>query len=147
MFGKCEIKNILNKNWYAPDKIQFFMELVGGILEATKEQLRQLEKAKGKAHVLDDATIQLVLKSLQKQHTHIAFLKEQSQRWWDESLTDKQYQPLRQLDEKITALERTCQQISFLAEHYQHHTIDKILKMSPEELLLALLNQQIDWPE
>lgn len=133
--------------WHSPAKIPFFSELVGDILESTQEQLRHLEKAKGKAHVLDDATIQRVLKAKQEQSTHIALFKEQCQRWRHEPLTDEQRQAIGQLEEKIAALESTSRQIGFLAEHYQDHTINKIVAMSPEELVMAVLNQQIDWPE
>lgn len=133
--------------WHPAAKIPFFTELVDSMLESAEKQLYYLEKAKGKAHVLDEVTIQRVLKAQHEQNTHVALFKEQCQRWRREPLSNEQCQAVSQLEAKIVALENTGRQIGFLADHYQHHTINKILAMDPEELAIAVLAQQIDLPK
>ena len=124
---------------HSPAMIPFLTELVSSILETTQEQLRYLEKAKSDAPALDDVAIESILEIYEEQIMYLALLREQCRCWRCELLTDQQFQAVRQLEVKISALERVGQQISFLANHYQFPTIDKILAMSPEKLMMAVL--------
>jgi hypothetical protein len=132
---------VLTKTSYghSPAMIPFLTKLVNGILETTQEQLRYLEKAKDDASALDDVVIQSILELYEEQIIYLALLREQCLCWRYEPLTDRQFQAVRQLEIKISTLERVGQQISFLANHYQLHTADKILAMSPEKLLMTIL--------
>jgi hypothetical protein len=119
---------------------------VNDLLESSNKQLKNMEKAKGKAYVLDSPTIERVIKVYTEQSTFIPYFVEQCDRWQNEKLTAEEFNFVQEIKNKITQLGSINQQILFLAEHYKNHTIDKVLAMDLAELALAVMNKKIDGP-
>lgn len=116
---------------------------IDGALDAAKDQLENMQKAKNKPHVLDDQLVNQIIKSYTKQNESIIDEKALCLHWKQTKLSTQQKKTIDELLDNLAELERVNQQILFLAEHFKDHTIDKIMDMEDVDLALAYLTGKL----
>lgn len=127
--------------------LPLFANTIAGALEASKEQLASLLVAEKKPYVLDDETVSRVIKAFREQIKSIAQGKDICAHWKKrEKPTSHQIRTIEKTEANIAEMEKLNQKILFLAEHYQEHTIDKMLAMDDEELALSFLKGSLYSP-
>lgn len=122
-------------------------DAIAGALDASKEQLENLQKAKNKPYVLDDELINRIIASYSEQNESIVKEKMICQSWRQEKLTREQYKTIYEIEANLVEMGKVNQQILFLAEHYKDHTIYKILNMDECELATAYLSGKLYSPQ
>lgn len=113
---------------------------IEGALDAAREQLEYIEQAKNKPHVLDDDLISQIIESYTKQNNSVAQERAACLYWKKRKLFVSGRASVDTLLKNLDELERTNQQILFIAEHCKEHSIDKILAMDEIELALSYLS-------
>ena len=114
-----------------------------GALDAAKDQLGNMQKAKTKPHVLDDQLVDQIIMSYTKQNKSIADEKALCIYWRKSKLSAQQKKTVDSLLDNLAELERVNQQILFLAEHFKDHTIDKIVGMEDVDLAISYLTGKL----
>lgn len=130
-----------NKNitWQKTDMIPVFHEMLETMLDSTQEQLKNLQQAKDKPHILDDHTVQRLLKLYTEQLEMLPLYQEQCQRWHTEKLNRQQKQGVTEIEGNIITLEKQNTEIIQLASSIEKNTIDKVLQKSDAEVGLDFL--------
>ena len=125
--------------WYDLSMLPLYLELSGGQLEASLEQLRNLEACKERPHLLDDDIVERIIKLSTSQNETNGLFIEQCLRWRQQNPTPKQLKDIDKVERFTKRLEKTNRQLLFLANHFKGHTIDQILKKDEGELALDYL--------
>ena len=128
-------------NWQPLSMIPVFIEMVDEMLESAEIQLIQLKQAEHKPHVLDDETVNRVLKSYSDQNELMPIYLQQCQRWEKEELNDNQRLWVSAIKEQSTALIRVNEKIIQIARDLSNKTINKILEKSDLEVALDFLSK------
>ena len=119
---------------------------IAGALDAAKDQLENMQKAKNKPYVLDDQLVSQIIKSYTKQNESVADEKALCIYWKQTKLSAQQKKIVDELLANLDELNRINQEILFLAEHYKDHTIDKIMGMDDVDLALSYLTGKLYAP-
>jgi hypothetical protein len=139
---------MLNEKNFPPImRLSILAYAIAGALDASKEQLENLQKAKNRPHVLDDDLIHQIITSYSEQNESILKEKTRCQVWKQEKLTSEQYKTIDKIEANLVEMEKVNQQILFLAKHYKDHTIDKILNMDECELAISFLSGKLYSPQ
>ena len=119
--------------------LPLYLELSGGQLEASLEQLQNLEACKDRPYVFDDEIIERVIRlSTSQKKTNELFI-EQCRRWRQQGPTPEQLKDIEKVERFTKRLENINNQLLFLASHFKDHTIEKILQKGPGELAFEYL--------
>jgi len=121
---------------YTVDSLKF---VVDEKLKQAQKQISNLEKCKDRPHVLDDKTVKRLI-DVYAQEKHIVqhlMVTSRSTLQGELSYTDRQ--AMKKVDEDIDALDKACEQILFLADHFKDHTIDKIVEKTDADLAIDVL--------
>jgi hypothetical protein len=114
--------------------------MIRGTLKDTDEQYHNLREAEVKPHVLDDATVDRVIRLYTVQAEDVALFEEQLARWKKEALTPDQEREIEQLHEQLQQLGALEAKILLLAMKLKEGTIDSVLRKSDLELALEVLS-------
>ncbi|MEI6096587.1 MAG: hypothetical protein WCR08_14220 [Gammaproteobacteria bacterium] len=125
------------------DALPMLLYAIEGALDAAKDQLMNMQKAKDKPHVLDDEIISQIIKSHTKQNNSITGERATCLKWKKGKVSAKQKISVEQLLKTLDELELVNQQILFIAENCKEHTIDKILAMDGVDLALSYLGGKL----
>ncbi len=128
-----------SKNFPPITALPMLAYAIDGALDAAKDQLENMQKAKNKPHVLDDQLVNQIIESYTNQNASITDEKSLCLYWKQNKLTVQQKKTLDELLDNLSELERVNQQILFLAKHCKDHTIDKIMGMEEVDLAISYL--------
>ena len=112
---------------------------IDGMLEADQEQYATLLEAKPKPHVLDNATVERVIRVFTTQRDDLALFDEQLRRWGLLHLTEAQRAEITRLKKQMARLRQVNTDMLTLAEELKKGTIETILDMDDAELGLRWL--------
>jgi hypothetical protein len=112
---------------------------IDGMLESSQEQYETLLEAKPKPHVLDDYTVNRVIKAFTTQIADLWLFDEQLSRWQTSTLTPEQRQEVERLVEQMRRLREVDNQVLTLAKELSKGTIEKVMSKSDAELGLEFL--------
>lgn len=132
--------------WQPIGMLPVFTGMVDGMLDASLDQLRNLQRAVEKPHVLDDETLTAVIEQYTQQLEDHWLFEEQFARWKRSALKADQEREVERLIGQLKKLKKTNEDILKLARSVEHATIDKIMAMDPIELLDAVLSGKIKPP-
>jgi len=130
-------------NWYGLEMLPLYLEMSQGQLEASADQLHNLEACKHRPHVLDDYTVDRVIKVFTEQNESLWVFIEQCQKWRTQKPTKKQLASIEEVENNTQQLEKSNNQILFLAHHFKNHTIDRILEKEDGELAVDFLSGKL----
>ena len=125
--------------FHALDMIPMYIEISAAQLQDALEQLKNLEACKNKPHVLDDETIDRVIKLYSQQGELLLVALKQCKTWRGQNPIPTQLKDIERIEKFTKKLETTGKQILFLANHYKAHTINRILEKNDVELALDYL--------
>lgn len=131
--------------WQPIEMLPTFTHHIDGMLEADREQYETLLEAKDKPHVLDDYTVNRVIKAFKTQREDFALFDEQLKLWAElPTLTDSQLTEVVRLQEQMKLLRENNTKVLELAEELSKGTIEKQLAKSDAELGLEMLMRMFD---
>ncbi len=133
--------------WRPISFLPTYTQLIEGTLQEAKEQLELLEQARPRPHVLDDATINRVIRCYSESATYIPLYMEQLTRWEVLELTTGQRTEVERLKTQVDALADVVDAILSLADELKGNTIDAILRKDDAELAVDVLTGKIPPPQ
>ncbi len=113
--------------------------MVDGLLDEAERQFANLASCRSKPHVLDDYTVDRVLKVYSDQAEDVDLYEEQLARWSKLDVGSTQRRELARLSAKISAIRAQIAEILALAKELKQGTIETILAKSDCELGLDVL--------
>ena len=123
-----------------------FEQALHGDFEACEEQYQNLIQAKDKPYLLDDETVQRLIKVHEEKKEYISFYGPQFKRWREQPISNQQSQRLKKLEDKLPKLKELNEKVLELAYHISEFTIDKIVDMDPLQLALFEMGGVFDKP-
>ena len=123
--------------------LSLFATALNGDLSSVQEQYKTLLPAKDKPSVLDDETVNRIIRLHEEKNEFIENYERQFKLWRKEKLTPNQLIVLEDLEDKLPKLKEVNDKVLKLAYDIQPYTIDKILAMKPEELALLHLSGKL----
>jgi archaellum component FlaC len=136
----------LTQNFYPITHLSMFSNLIDEQLEHDLEQFATLQQAQGRPHILDDETIERILKLYNEAKDLVRCYQEQLKRWRKENPTQKQLQEIERLEQQVEQLEQCRTNILSLTEGFKGKTIESILEKDEIELLMDMLSGKIEPP-
>jgi hypothetical protein len=147
MSNKKRKKNPRGKpQWQPIAKLPTFTMVIDGQVDALEEAYNSLDAARNKPHVLDDAVVEHAVKVHTKILDDAWLYEEQLARWEKESLTKAQAQEVERLKGQMAKYRETCKKIIELAQELKKGSIDSILRMSDEEIAMAVMTGKLKLP-
>jgi len=132
-------------NWYGLNMLPIYVEMSAGQLESSIEQLKNLELAKGKPHVLDSDTIERIINLHRSQNNDNWVFFEQCKKWRDANPDDEQLRKIAEVEKNTSKLESVNHEILKLVESFKGKTIDDVMSKDDTDLGLEwLLNALSD---
>ncbi len=126
-------------NWQPVKNIPLIARHIDGMLEAATEQYSSLQEALPKPYVLDDYTVNRVIKVFSTQQNDLWLFDEQLQRWQAKGLSSNQRQEVARLQTQMGQLHQTITTILALAKELKEKTIEKLMAKSDLEIGLEAL--------
>ncbi|MFK7982152.1 MAG: hypothetical protein AB8G86_19385 [Saprospiraceae bacterium] len=123
--------------------LSLFATALNGDLSSVQEQYKTLLPAKDKPGVLDDETVDRIIRLHKEKNLFIDNYQRQFKLWRKEQLTPNQLIVLEDLEEKLPLLKEVNDKVLNLADEIQPYTIDKIMAMEPEELAALHLSGKL----
>ena len=120
-------------------QLPLIAHVIDGMLESAAETGQALEEARPKPYVLDDATVNRVLRVSTTQQNDLWLYDEQLKRWGALLLTATQRQEVERLISQLARLRQVIAANLALANEMKGGTIEQILGKSDAELGLEFL--------
>ena len=114
-------------NWQPISRLSLIAQHIDEMLAAALEQLANLREAIPKLYVLDDYTVNRVIKVFTTLQNDLWLFDEQLQRWQATRLTSSQAQEVGWLITRMKQLRETVSQILALAKDLKEKTIERQL--------------------
>lgn len=112
---------------------------IDGMLQTANENYITLQEAIPKPYVLDDYTVNRVIKAFTTQQADLPLFDEQLRRWQATKLTHSQNQEVARLLIQLGQLRETITKILTLAQQLKKGTIEAVLGKSDEQVGLEAL--------
>lgn len=141
-----EKKNDEVPNWQPISALHMFTFLIDQMLMENEEQYNRLLEARDKPHILDDYTVNRVIRVYNDHLEDADIFDEQLSRWKKGKLSASQRQEVERLTGQVGKLREVCQQILALAAELSEGTIDRILEKSDIELAIDVLTGKLKLP-
>lgn len=120
-----------------------FATALNGDLTSAQEQYKTLLPVKEKPSVLNDEIVNRIIRLHEEKNEFIENYERQFKLWRKEKLTPNQLITLEDLEEILPQLKEVNDKVLELAYQIQPYTIDKIMAMKPEELVLLHLSGKL----
>lgn len=121
-------------HFYGLNMLPLYVEMSEGQLEASQEQLKNLRMAKSKPHILDEATVNRMIKVHRSQNADNWVFFEQCKKWRNDNPSEEQLRLIAQIEKSAAQLETVNLEILALAESFKGKTIDSIMGKDDFEL-------------
>src|SRR6266498_1456744 len=132
--------------WQPLSQLPLIAYAIDGMTDSAEEQLTNLQEAETRPHVLDDATVDRLIRVYTEQKDDLWLYEEQLARWRTQSPTAAQHAEIARLDQRLSRLRTLIDDLLTLAQQLRPHTIDAILAKSDLELGLDVLTGKIRLP-
>lgn len=129
-------------NWQPISNLPLIASMIDGQLETAQEQYYSLSEAQSKTHVLDDNTVNRVIRSYTEQLEFAPIYEKQLERWQRETdLSSTQQSELHRLKKQVSRWKQAVTDILDLANELKEGTIEKMLSKSDFEVGLEALKK------
>ena len=132
--------NISQPDWNPIEYLPIYMGLLREVYASNKEQYDNLSKARHKPHVLDNYTMQRVIKTYSDQKKEVWIWESQIKRWAQLSLNLLQKEIIEGLQDNLEEIKKLNSKILALASELEPQTIDRILEKEEGELALEFVS-------
>ena len=120
--------------------------VIDGLLDDIERQYALLTEAKDKPHLLDDDTVDRVIRLYTDGREMAWVFDEQLSRWLKSALTESQRAEVERLTNSMKTLWKFYDDILALAADLRKGTIDRILEMPDVEVGQAVLTGKLKLP-
>jgi hypothetical protein len=127
--------------WQPIARLALIAAHIDGMLESATEQYQQLERARPKPYVLDDALVRRVIAAFTTQQADLWLFDEQLRRWTGGQLTPAQRAEVARLARQMLQLHAIITAILELAAELQTGTLEQQLAKSDVALGLETLRK------
>jgi hypothetical protein len=132
-------------NWQPVGNLPLIASMIDGQLETAQEQYDSLLEARSNPHVLDDDTVNRVIRSYTEQLEFAPIYTKQLQKWRQETgLSSAQRSELQRLQAQVSQWKQVVTDILDLANELKEGTIKKVLSKSDFEVGLEALRKWSD---
>ena len=114
-------------NWQPVSNIPLIAQMIDGMLHEAMEHYATLQEAVPKPHVLDDYTVNRIIKVFTQQQEDLPLYDEQLRRWKAAALTTNQNQEVERLQKQLAQLRENITKILTLAQQLKKGTIENQL--------------------
>lgn len=129
-------------NWQPISNLPLIASMIDGQMETAQEQYDNLLAARSKPHILDDATVNRVIRSYTEQLEFAPIYERQLVKWQQETdLSSAQLQELQRLQNQVSEWKQAVTDILDLANELKEGTIEKMLSKSDFEVGLEALKK------
>ena len=125
--------------WQPISQLPLIGSMIDGALNDTRDHLQTLTEARGRPHVLDDATVDRVERVHQEQLAFVDIYAEQLSRWRGQCPSTAQQRELDRLEAQNSSLRQATRDVLDLAAELRMGTVDRITELSDLELGLRAL--------
>ncbi len=130
-------------NWQPLSQIPLIASMIDTALDDTREHIATLTEARGRPHVLDDATVDRIEQVHTEQMEFVDIYAQQISRWRTERPFADQTRELDRMEAQNGRLRAMTADVLDLARKLRHGTIERVQRMSDVELgLQALLGHR-----
>lgn len=132
-------------NWHTLTMLFTYVTLSKGELPAAQDQLQGLMACKDKPYLLDDHTINRIIKLSTSQKETTWIYLEQCNKWRQQNPSDEQLINIANVENNAKQLEIiNCKMLELVNKYFKNHTIDSILKKDDVELAVDFLTGKLD---
>jgi hypothetical protein len=129
-------------HWQPISQLPLIASLIDGGVTEAMAQRQILTEARGRPHLLDDATLDRIDQVYGEEQQWLGFCEEQLRRWQRDQPAPAEEREIARLAMEIERLKPLVAEILALSAEIRTGTIDRIMEMSDLELgLKALLGQ------
>src|SRR6266511_3513083 len=132
--------------WQPLAQLPLIAYAIDGMADSAEEQLINLQEAETRPHVLDDATVDRLIRVYTEQQDDLWLYEEQLARWRTQTPTAAQRAEIERLDQRLIRLRTLVHELLERAQQLRPYTIDAILAKSDLELGLDVLMGKIRPP-
>jgi hypothetical protein len=133
-------------NWQPLTQLPLIATMIDGMTESAEEQLVNLQRAEARPHVLDNATVDRLIRVYTEQKNDLWLYAEQLTRWGKQSPTAAQRAEITRLEQRLSRLRVLIDDLLARGRQLRPHTIDAILAKSDAELGLDVLSGKLPLP-
>src|SRR4051812_10036394 len=133
-------------NWQPLSQLPLIAHMIDGMTDSAEEQLVNLQQAEAQPHVLDNATVDRLLRVYTEQKNDLWLYEEQLARWGKQSLTAAQAAEITRLEQRLGRLRVLVDHLLARGRQLRPYTIDAILAKSDIELGLDVLSSKLPLP-
>jgi hypothetical protein len=126
-------------NWQPISALPLIGSMIDGLLDEVEQQYGSLHSCRPHPHVLDNYTVDRVIKVYTEQADEVGLYAEQLSRWNRLNLTPAQRQEVVRLSEQIPRIRERISAILALAAELMGGTIETVLGKSDLEVGLEFL--------
>jgi hypothetical protein len=126
-------------HWQPIESLSLIRSMVDGLLDETEKQYANLVSCRSKPHVLDDYTVDRVIKVYTDQAGDLRLYEEQLCHWKKLELDRVQRREVERLAAQIPTIRERIKAILALAEELKKGTIETVLSKSDFDLGLEIL--------
>lgn len=126
--------------WQPISMLPVFSEMLLGMLESSLDQLDNMQLVVERPHVLDDQTLDRMIKLYSEQLEDHWLFEAQFARWKQETLSCAEEKNINRLIQLSSKLKVTNEEIIRLIRSIENQTINKMVGMNETELTEAILS-------
>jgi hypothetical protein len=126
-------------HWQPIESLSLIRSMVDGLLDETEKQYANLASCRLKPHVLDDYTVDRVIKVYTDQADDLRLYEEQPFRWKRLELDRFQLREVERLASQVPTIRERIKAILTLAEELKKGTIETVLSKSDFDLGMEIL--------
>ncbi len=126
-------------NWQPVESLPLIGSMVDGLLDEAERQYVNLVSCRSRPHVLDDYTVDRLLKVYSDQAEDVDLYEEQLSRWSKLDLSRAPRREVNRLLAQIPTIRTRVAEILMLAKELKQDTVETILAKSDYELGLDVL--------
>ena len=132
--------------WQPLAQLPLIAYAIDGMADSAEEQLANLQEAETRPHVLDNATVDRLIRVYTEQQDDLWLYAEQLARWRKQSPAVAQLAEIERLDRRLSRLRTLIDDLLTRGQQLRPYTIDAILAKSDLELALDVLSGRIRPP-
>lgn len=126
--------------WQPLSSLPLLARMIDELLESAQENQINLDAARHRPHLLDDYTINRVVKTYTEQRKDLWLYEEQLARWRSENLDPDQRHEVELLGSQVRRLRETLSSIIALADEIKTGTIEQTVGQDDADLVRDLLS-------
>jgi hypothetical protein len=123
-------------NWQSLSQLPLIATMIDGMTDSAEEQLTNLQQAEARPHVLDNATVDRLIRVYTEQKNDLWLYEEQLGRWRKQSPTAAQRAEITRLEQRVGTLRTLIDELLKRGRQLRPYTIDAVMAKSDTELEL-----------